>query len=77
MAALVAVALVCVLAGCAEAGKPVGVPGERVEVTTLAMDAAGSAPGAYAAVSESPVHLGAFTSWYGRGADAEDFDEVA
>lgn len=69
------VALAGVLAGCAATG-PVSVPGDPVEVTMLAMAAGGSAPGRYAAVSEDPIHLGAFASWYGRGADGEDFAEV-
>ena len=66
-------AIACMLTGCAEAAEP---QGERVEVTTLAMNAGGWAPGTFAAVSESPIHLGAFASWYGGGADGEDFAEV-
>jgi hypothetical protein len=71
-----AVAIACVLTGCTESAEPHGGTGRPVAVTTLAMDADGGAPGRYAALSESPIHLGAFASWYGRGADGEDFDEV-
>ncbi|MBB4909550.1 hypothetical protein [Actinophytocola algeriensis] len=69
-------AVACVLAGCTGPAEQQGAPAEPVEVTTLAMDADGWAPGRFAALSESPIHLGAFASWYGRGADGEDFDVV-
>lgn len=71
---VVAAAIAGVLTGCTESAEPNGDPRRPVEVTTLAMDADGWAPGRFAAVSDKPIHLGAFASWYGRGADS--FEEV-
>lgn len=48
---------------------------EEIDATLLAMAAGGWAPGTLAALSASPIHLGAFTSWYGWG--DEDFTETA
>lgn len=64
------------LAGCTDPGTPQGDPEWPVEVTVLAMDADGWAPDRYVVLSDSPINLGAFASWYGRGADGEEFDEV-
>jgi hypothetical protein len=71
---VVAGAVACVLAGCTGTAEP---PGERIDVTTLAMNAGGMATGSFAAISASPIHLGAFASWYGWGADDANFEEVA
>lgn len=60
-----------VLAGCTgsrEAGD------DRLDATVLAMAAGGWAPGGFAALSDSPIHPGAFSSWFGGG--NEDYDEV-
>lgn len=67
-------AIACVLTGCTGTAEP---PGERIDVTTLAMNAGGMATGSFAAISESPIHLGAFASWYGFGTDGEHFEDVA
>jgi hypothetical protein len=61
----------CVLAGCSVARES---GGDEVGATVLAMDAGGWAPGTFAALSDSPIHLGAFASWYGWG--AQDFKET-
>lgn len=76
MGSVLSAALACVLAGCTEPVPPRSEPERPVEVTVLAMDADGWAPGRYVALSDSPIHLGAFASWYGRGADGAAFDEV-
>ncbi|GAB1511711.1 hypothetical protein [Actinophytocola sp. KF-1] len=68
--------VLCVLAGCAAPAAPRGDREQPVEVTVLAMDADGWAPGRFAALSDGPIDLTAFASWYGRGADGADFDEV-
>jgi hypothetical protein len=69
---LVAAGIVAfVLAGCSGPGRAGGDP---VNTTVLAMASGGWAPGTFAALSDSPIHLGAFTSWYGWG--TEDFEEL-
>ena len=67
---VVVVAGACLLAGCSVSREAGSVP---VDATVLAMDAGGWAPGTFAALGDSPIHLGAFASWYGWG--GEDFDE--
>lgn len=76
MGLVVVGALAGVLAGCGDPATPQGDPAQPVEVTVLAMDAGGWAPARYVVLSDSPIHLGAFASWYGRGADAEHFEET-
>lgn len=71
MGLVVAVAVVCTLAGCTERTAPDGDP---IATTTLAMGSAGGwERDTIAALSTSPIHLGAFSSWYGGD---EEFDEV-
>ena len=68
---VVAGVVACVLAGCSvsrEAGS------DEVDATLLAMASGGWAPGTFASLSGSPIHLGAFASWYGWG--SEDFEET-
>lgn len=48
---------------------------DEIDATLLAMASGAWAPGTLAALSDSPIHLGAFTSWYGWG--DEDFKETA
>jgi hypothetical protein len=62
------------LAGCATAGVPVAEHDDLIAATVLALDGDGTAPGAYAAISTTPINPGAFASWFGQG---EAADEVA
>lgn len=71
---LVVAAAAVVLAGCgAETAGSAGPPpdGGRLRADVLAMNPGGWASRSIAAISDSPIHMGAFTSWFGSY-DAHD-----
>lgn len=74
---MIVVTLGCVLSACARAvpGAPDRDRGGEIRSTLLALDADGSAVGGHAAMSDEPVHLGAFAGWYGQGDSDNNSDD--
>ena len=74
---LAVVGLGVILAGCgtSSAGSPRPAPEPELSVTMLGFDADGFAAGPFAALSRTPINLGAFLSWYAGGDDAAHIDK--
>lgn len=67
----IAVAAVLVLTACGDTAGTPRPARDVLDVDVVTLDADGSAPGRYAALSESPVDLRAFAGWWGGATDGE------